>query len=251
MKPTRIIHLVAHRGNAHDCPENSLPAIRSALDLGVRFVSVDVHLSQDGVPIVVRDDTLLRTGERDLVVGEHEARMLARQEVAERARFGNRFAGTLLPRLGDVLALLDGRPEVTLFIDVQRDCLARFGHEQVIARLLEALHAHRSQCVIVSGDLPAVFRMRQVGGLRIGWVLAQHDSHTRLKYEALQPEFLFCDHRLLQGKAPLWRGPWQWVVTDVTTLEAALELAARGADFIATRAVRAMSDAMRAHAVQR
>ena len=37
-------HLIAHRGNARDYPENTLPAFASALGLGVRFLELDVHL---------------------------------------------------------------------------------------------------------------------------------------------------------------------------------------------------------------
>ncbi|MFM2287572.1 MAG: hypothetical protein RL684_715, partial [Pseudomonadota bacterium] len=61
MHDTRLIHLVAHRGNAAECPENTLPAFQSALQLGVRFLELDVQLSRDGVPIVIHDHLLART----------------------------------------------------------------------------------------------------------------------------------------------------------------------------------------------
>ena len=44
--------LVAHRGNAHEYPENTLPAFESALALGLRCLELDVQLSADGVPVV-------------------------------------------------------------------------------------------------------------------------------------------------------------------------------------------------------
>jgi len=80
----------------------------------------------------------------------------------------------------------------------------------------------------------------------IGWVLSAYDAHTRLKFEALQPEFLFVDHEVLPPDgAALWRGPWRWAVYEVDTLALAQALAARGADYIETMAVQAMSEAMR------
>ena len=91
-----------------------------------------------------------------------------------------------------------------------------------------------------------MFRARQIGGFRIGWVLPHYDSHTRLKCEALQPEFLFCDEEKLGAGEPLWRGTWRWVIYEVTTIELALSLAARGADFVETMAVRELGVAMRA-----
>jgi glycerophosphoryl diester phosphodiesterase len=231
-----------------DYPENTLPALRSALDLGARFLEIDVQLAADGVPVVIHDDDLVRTGNRRLVVTEASSAMLLATEVAERGRFGERFAGTTLPALADVVALLTGRPEVTLFVEIKRESLEAFGHDQTVMRVIDVLRPVRSQCVVISFDLPAIHRARELGGVRIGWVLPAYDNHNRLKYEALLPEFLFCSHERLPATGPLWRGPWHWAIYEIRTLEHAVALAERGAGFIETMAVRAMSEAMRAHA---
>ena len=246
MKPARIVHLVAHRGNAREYPENTLPALQSALDLGARFLEIDTHLSSDGVPVVIHDADLARTTGATGNVFDKPVAELVNIEAAERQRFGTQYAGTCIPTLADATRLLDERPEVTLFVEVKRASLAHFGHDQVVPQILEAVRPWRSQVVIISFDLPAVFRARQIGGFRIGWVLPQYDSHTRLKCEALQPEFLFCDEEKIGAVEPLWRGTWRWVIYEVTTIEQALSLAARGADFVETMAVRDLGIAMRA-----
>jgi len=246
--PSRIIHLVAHRGNAFDCPENTLPALQSALELGARFLEIDVQLAADCVPVVIHDPDLVRTANRRVVVTETDSSVLLAAEVAERNRFGERYAGTTLPSLADVVALITGRPEVTLFVEIKAESLVEFGHDQTVARVVEVLRPVRTQCVVISFDLPAVHRARLLGGLRIGWVLPAYDDHNRLKYEALQPEFLFCSHQRLPAAGPLWRGPWHWAIYEIRTLEHAVALAERGADYIETMAVRAMSEAMRVHA---
>lgn len=246
MKPARIVHLVAHRGNAREFPENTLPALESALDLGARFLEIDVQLSSDGVPVVIHDADLARTTGVAGNVFEKPVAELVTIEAAERQRFGGQYAGTCIPTLADAARLLEERPEVTLFVEVKRASLARFGHDQVVPQVLEAVRPWRSQVVIISFDLPAIFRARQIGGFRIGWVLPQYDSHTRLKCEALQPEFLFCDQDKLGADETLWRGTWRWVIYEVTAIEQALSLAARGADFVETMAVRELGVAMRA-----
>jgi glycerophosphoryl diester phosphodiesterase len=241
----RLIHLVAHRGNASEYPENTIPAFASALGLGLRFLELDVHLCADGVPVVIHDHQLERTtGERGTVF-EHRASRVAQIDASEPQRFGERFRGTRIPLLSDVLRLLEGRPEVTLFVEIKRASLVHFGHDQVVSRVLETLRPVRAQCVVISFDLAAVFRARQVGGMAIGWVLKSYDAHSRLKYEALQPEFLFCDHQKLPASGPLWRGPWRWVVYEVEALHHALMLASRGADYIETKAVFELSEALR------
>ncbi len=251
LNAARLIHLVAHRGNAVEFPENTLPAFVSALELGVRFLELDVQLSRDGVPIVIHDHMLLRTTGLPGSVFEHDAAELARIDAAETQRFGDRYLGTRLPLLRDVMRLLTRRPEITLFIEIKRASLTEFGHDQVVSRVLEVIKPWRMQCVIISFDLVAIHRARRLGDAPIGWVLEECDEHSRLKYEALQPQFLFCNHEILPPNGRLWQGPWRWVIYEITSLPLALILAGRGADYVETMAVREMSGALRGRSALR
>lgn len=51
----------AHRGASAEFPENTLAAFRRAMELGVDGMELDVHLSADGVPVVIHDETVDRT----------------------------------------------------------------------------------------------------------------------------------------------------------------------------------------------
>ena len=52
--------IIAHRGFSGRYPENTLAAVRAALDLGVDFVEIDVHETRDGEVIVFHDYRLKR-----------------------------------------------------------------------------------------------------------------------------------------------------------------------------------------------
>ena len=240
------ISLVAHRGNARDFPENTLAAFESALNLGLKYLELDVQLSADGVPIVIHDSSLERTAGVTGSVFEMRAREIREIEVPETVRFGERYRGTRIPLLRDVLKLIESRPEVTLFVEIKRESLVRFGHDQVVGRVLDIVKSSQQQCVVISFDLAAVYRARQVSGVRIGWVLSDYTDHARLKSEALQPEFLFGDQEQLPPNGALWRGTWEWVIYEVDTLALAVSLTRRGAHHIETMAVAAMSQAVRA-----
>ena len=54
------MRLLGHRGASHVAPENTLAAVRAALDAGVGF-EVDLQLLRDGTLIAIHDDTLERT----------------------------------------------------------------------------------------------------------------------------------------------------------------------------------------------
>lgn len=53
--------VIGHRGNCAHAPENTLPSLLEAVALGVDAVEFDLHLSRDGVPVVIHDPTLDRT----------------------------------------------------------------------------------------------------------------------------------------------------------------------------------------------
>ncbi len=56
-----IPSLIGHRGVARYAPENTLEAIHTAADMGLKWVELDVKLTRDGVPVLFHDDTLDRT----------------------------------------------------------------------------------------------------------------------------------------------------------------------------------------------
>jgi glycerophosphoryl diester phosphodiesterase len=244
MKAFRLLHMVARRGNSGDFPENTLAALRSALALGARFIEFDVHLSSDGVPVVARDRQFARTDRFE----DLSAAQLGALPAGQPERFGERFSDARIETLAGTLSLLEGRPEITAFIVIGDASVRRFGREHVISRVIRKLKPVRSRCVLGSADLTTIHTARNMSGYPVAWVLPTYDDHTRLKYEALQPDYLFCDRAYIPAGNALWRGPWRWVVYDVETLESVLDFAARGAHFVATRDVRALSEAMRTHA---
>lgn len=68
----------AHRGGRSEAPENTTAAFRYAAELGTPGAECDVHLSADGVPVVIHDDTVDRTTN-----GTGEIRDLTAEELGE------------------------------------------------------------------------------------------------------------------------------------------------------------------------
>ena len=58
---TAYVVVVAHRGDWRNYPENSLPAIESAIRMGVDMVEIDLRLTKDSVLVLCHDSTLDRT----------------------------------------------------------------------------------------------------------------------------------------------------------------------------------------------
>lgn len=237
----RLPDLIAHRGNAAEFPENTLPAIRSALELGMRFVEFDVHLTADKQPVLLHDSNLQRTAGVDRDALGMTLTELAEIPVNEEQRFQKRFTDVGIPTLAQAVHVIASHPTATAFVELKRASLRTFGQELMVRKVCEVLKPIARQCVIISFDLAAVHHVRQVSQLRVGWVLSDYTTLSALKCEALSPDYVFCDHQLLtDNTAKLWRGPWRWAVYEITSRKLALELAARGARLIETMEVRKM-----------
>ena len=52
------VEIVAHRGANREAPENTLPAFRRAIEMGVQGIELDVQYTRDNVPVVRHDPTL-------------------------------------------------------------------------------------------------------------------------------------------------------------------------------------------------
>ena len=68
--------ILAHRGARAHAPENTLEASQKAIELGADGIECDIFLSQDGVPVVIHDETLNRTTQGHGFVWNHSAQTL-------------------------------------------------------------------------------------------------------------------------------------------------------------------------------
>ena len=131
--------VIAHRGASGTAPENTLPAIREALDMGADIIEIDVHLSQDGQVIVIHDHRLQRTTN-----GRGLVRMTSLREIKDLdagSWFDSSYASTKVPTLDEVLQTVDGQAKLLIEIkkgekfydDIERTILsliARYNAEE-------------------------------------------------------------------------------------------------------------------------
>lgn len=230
--------IIAHRGYAARYPENTLPALQAAVAAGARWLEFDVQLSADCVPVLLHDTTLARTADRAGSVFDLTAQELTAVSVGEPVRFGTQFAGVMLPTLSEFVAWLATQPQVQAFVEVKTESIQRFGAATVHAAMMRVLESVRERCVLISYDDAFLCAARLATRMRIGWVAAEWDDEHARRASALGPEFLFIRHtRLPPSDRPLWSGPWQWVVYEITDPALALALAARGIAFVESMAV--------------
>jgi glycerophosphoryl diester phosphodiesterase len=91
-----------HRGAKGLAPENTLPSFRAAIDAGAGSLETDVHLTADGVPVLIHDPILPGT---DVPVHRLTAEVCG--------AYG-------IPTLADLYRLVAGYPDVVVDVEIKR-----------------------------------------------------------------------------------------------------------------------------------
>jgi glycerophosphoryl diester phosphodiesterase len=151
--------LIAHRGASGTRPENTLAAFESAAAAGAEMIELDLHLSADGVPVVIHDSTLGRTTGSRGPVARRTARELAALDAGFRFSSDGgrshpfRGAGVGIPALADVLVAL---PRIRFILEVKT---ADPALDDALLAVLRRTRAERR--VLVAGqEGPVVRRLR-------------------------------------------------------------------------------------------
>jgi glycerophosphoryl diester phosphodiesterase len=105
--PTPIV--IGHRGAAGERPENTLPSFERALADGAAILESDVHLSRDGVPVLIHDDELERCTDGSGLVRDHDLASLRGLDAgcrfeSEPGAHPFRGLGVRIPTLAEALA---------------------------------------------------------------------------------------------------------------------------------------------------
>jgi len=93
--------LWAHRGASCSAPENTMTAFAAGVESGADGLELDIHLSRDGVPVVIHDETVERTSDGCGLVAEMTWQQL--QQLDAGSWFASEFAGESIPALEEVL----------------------------------------------------------------------------------------------------------------------------------------------------
>ena len=234
---TPIPTLVAHRGWPSRFPENTLEGIEAALKAGACMVEFDVQLTADGVPVVVHDDSLRRTGGISMGIMDSTLEQLRAHTVHEPVRFGSNFAGVRMPTLAEVATLLQRWPRATAFVEIKRASLRRFGTEPVLAPVMEVLAPVLGQSVLISFDARLIEAASGDKRVRTGWALKTWNAAQRAIAASLSPHFLFCKISALPRRGALPEGPWTWAAYETSSPQTALTLSARGVTLVETDAI--------------
>ncbi len=95
--------IIAHRGASSIAPENTLIAFKRAIELNSHGIELDVHMTKNGVPIVIHDFDLARTTNGKGFVNDFNLEAIKKLDAG--SWFGSEFSQEKIPTLEEVLEL--------------------------------------------------------------------------------------------------------------------------------------------------
>jgi len=130
-------YVIAHRGAHIGIPENSLPAIQKAIDLGCDYVEIDTRATKDGRIVSVHNSTIDQyVPGRKGKVSDFTLEEIKTMDIGERT--GPEWKNTRIPGIEDILQLCRG--QVGIYLDLK---------ENLVPQLLPIIHKYEMERDIV------------------------------------------------------------------------------------------------------
>jgi glycerophosphoryl diester phosphodiesterase len=222
-----LVRITAHRGDARAAPENTLAAMRKAIESGADYAEMDVHLTRDGVVALLHDRDLKRVAGVSRRLDELTWDEVRRLDVG--SWFDPAFAGERVPTLAEVIRLCRGKIRLNIELKV-------FGSDRRLARKVSDLvreHNIEDECLVTSLDYDALREAKRHNPrLRTGLTVAHAlGDVSRLEVDALSIRADFLSDEVLRAAHRLGREVHVWTVNDSRRMTRLME---RGVDNIIT-----------------
>lgn len=151
--------IIGHRGASAVAPENTMAAFREAIAVGADGIEFDVRLTRDGVPVVIHDSSLRRTGGLPHRVAELTASELAKIDVG--SWFARSFANETVPSLAELFTLFQSNNS-TLYLEMKCDSPAEYAPLAEACCRMIGEYDFKERVIVECFQLPALKVVREI-----------------------------------------------------------------------------------------
>lgn len=202
----------AHRGFSARYPENTLIAFEKALSLGADGAEFDVQLSKDNIPVVIHDESLLRTAGKDVLVRDLTLAELKECDVS--CRFSGQVPVQRIPTLSEYFDLIANTDFISN-IELKTAIYEYPGIEKIVIDLIRARKLS-GRVILSSFNHYSLLRAKALApdipcGLLYECRIAEPQLYAkRLGMEYLHPHEIFLDDAELSKyeSAGVKTSPW-------------------------------------------
>ncbi len=173
-------HIVSHRGESQDRPENTMAAFRLAFERGVDGVECDVCCTSDGVPVIIHDSTTGRTagsGTNLTVTASTWDQLKDVRVGAFSPWIGTEWEGETLPRFEAYLALLSMNSTTRCIVELKGN-----GANNLVQHVVAAVQAQplatSNRVVFIAFDTSLISAIRTALPDYQAWLLLNNGTYT-------------------------------------------------------------------------
>lgn len=160
--------IIGHRGASAQKPENTIPAFDLALELEADGIEFDVRLASDGVPVVIHDPDLKRTGRQTGLVRKSSSAELEKIDAGTWFNLKHptladpENANARIPRLTYVFERFR-KSEALLYVELKCATEEIDAIAESVAELVDRFSL-RERVIVESFELASVRRIKQLDG---------------------------------------------------------------------------------------
>ncbi|SES88982.1 glycerophosphoryl diester phosphodiesterase [Oceanobacillus limi] len=222
----------AHRGSLTEGPENTLPAMKKALEHGAKAIELDVQLTKDQQLVVIHDHKLTRFNKnaKGLVKDYTLAEI---KEIDVGSSFSDEFAGTTLATLDEILEVIP--KEIVLNIEIKNIPVIYEGIEETLWSCLKN-HQRLDNLIISSFDHVALEKMQRLEpGIPLGLLFYyrilkpwDYARQTGLEITSIHPHAGWTDKQLIDECQKLGYQVYPFTVNKMAQYHQLVELGVDG-----------------------
>ncbi len=237
----QIPQLIAHRGYAAKYPENSLIAMKKAVELGVSMLEMDIQLTKDKQAVLLHDDTLERVSSSSKLIFDLSIADLKNYSLSEIDRFGSQYKTNPFATLDDMVELARDKTHLTLLVEAKQDSINHYTAKVFADVLASQLNIIKSQVIIIAYDYEFLKWMKKNEIFKIGYILSKWQDLALLSNEEIKPELVISNFKKVpHDYLGFSQSVWDWVLYEITDPKIALDFAAKGVKYIETMEVESM-----------
>ncbi|MDB4653936.1 glycerophosphodiester phosphodiesterase [bacterium] len=208
------VEIIAHRGASADAPENTLAAMRQAIDYGTDWVEIDVQETSDDQVVVFHDSDFMKLANVDLKIWD--ATMADLESIDIGSHKDPAFHAERVPTLAELLTVCKGKTKVVIE-------LKYYGHDKDLEqRVLNIVNGHdmSSDVMYMSLNINAVNKIKQLDpNCRAGLLLSVLGGKIQdTKADFLAVNAMFVNRSFIQRAHASGKEVYVWTINDAVTM---------------------------------
>lgn len=217
--------IIAHRGASRAAPENTLTAMKKAMEFGADYAELDACQTRDGAVVLMHDEELERTTGQEGMIWEYTLAELKEFEAG--SWFSEEFRGEPIPTLQEVMHLVRGKMKLNIEIKV-------FDHEPGIAqKVVDIIRGENfeSECMVTSFDRNTIEEVKNIAPELMTGFIFDEDYQGNVfegNWDALSCDRQILDEELIKRVKDNGKNLYAWTVNNPIEMKKLIDLKVNG-----------------------